>query len=160
MPIEIVDEVYLPLVRLGRRADYVQSAASVSSKSGFPELAFVELAHSITTGQGAYARRYGQDFWADLAEYPYLRESFDRQMTHRFREQIPRIVAGFDWSRFSSIVDVGGGQGSALAAPHGLVLDTVTDLTDQRCLLEFRLAADELTATVVSDNSDRYPDRP
>jgi hypothetical protein len=29
----------------------------------------------------------------------------------------------------------------ALASPHGLVLDAVTDLTDHRCLLEFRLAA-------------------
>lgn len=28
-----------------------------------------------------------------------------------------------------------------LASAHGLALDTVTDLTDQRCLLEFRLAA-------------------
>lgn len=28
-----------------------------------------------------------------------------------------------------------------LAAEHGLILDTVTDLTDQRCLLEFQLAA-------------------
>ncbi|WP_196054664.1 hypothetical protein [Nocardia aurantiaca] len=27
----------------------------------------------------------------------------------------------------------------ALAAPRGLVLDSVIDLTDQRCLLEFRL---------------------
>jgi 2,7-dihydroxy-5-methyl-1-naphthoate 7-O-methyltransferase len=26
----------------------------------------------------------------------------------------------------------------ALAAPHGLVLHTVIDLTDQRCLLEFQ----------------------
>ncbi len=35
----------------------------------------------------------------------------------------------------------------ALAAPHQLVLDTVTTLTDQRCLLEFRLPpAGELTA--------------
>jgi hypothetical protein len=28
-----------------------------------------------------------------------------------------------------------------LAAPHGLVLDTVTALTDERCLLEFQLTA-------------------
>lgn len=69
---------------------------------GRAELAFVELAHSITTGQAAYPRRYGQDFWADLAEYPHLRELFDRQMTNRFRNQIPLIVAGFDWSRFSN----------------------------------------------------------
>jgi methylase of polypeptide subunit release factors len=37
-------------------------------------------------------------------------------MTHRIREQLPEIVAGFDWSRFPTIVDVGGGQGSVLAA--------------------------------------------
>jgi 2,7-dihydroxy-5-methyl-1-naphthoate 7-O-methyltransferase len=27
----------------------------------------------------------------------------------------------------------------ALASSHGLVLDTVTELTEQRCVLEFRL---------------------
>ncbi|MEU6560390.1 methyltransferase [Nocardia nova] len=88
----------------------------LDAAGGRAELAFVELAHSITTGTAAYSRRYGQDFWADLAEYPGLRESFDRQMTNRLREQIPRIVAGADWSRFGSVVDVGGGRGDLLAA--------------------------------------------
>jgi hypothetical protein len=88
----------------------------LDSAAGRAELAFVELAHSITTGEAAYPRRYGQDFWADLAEHPHLRESFDRQMTQRFHEQIPRIVAGFDWSRFATVVDVGGGRGTLLAA--------------------------------------------
>ncbi|MFR9749529.1 methyltransferase [Nocardia sp. 004] len=88
----------------------------LDTAGGRAELAFVELAHSITTGRAAYPHRYGQEFWSDLADYSHLRESFDRQMTHRIREQIPQIVAGFDWSRFSTIVDVGGGQGSVLAA--------------------------------------------
>ncbi|MEU7141993.1 methyltransferase [Nocardia sp. NPDC046473] len=88
----------------------------LDAAGGRAELAFVELAHSVTTGRAAYPRRYGQDFWADLAEYPRLRASFDRQMTHRFREQLPRIVAGFEWSRFSTVVDVGGGRGGVLAA--------------------------------------------
>lgn len=88
----------------------------LGSAASRAELAFVELAHSITTGQAAYPRRYGRDFWTDLAENPRLRESFDRQMTQRFRHQIPQIVAGFDWSRFATIVDVGGGQGALLAA--------------------------------------------
>jgi hypothetical protein len=88
----------------------------LDSAAGRAELALVELAHSITTGQAAYSRRYGQDFWADLAEHPHLRETFDRQMTQRFRDQIPQIVAGFDWPRFSTVVDVGGGQGTLLAA--------------------------------------------
>ncbi|MFD9964484.1 methyltransferase [Amycolatopsis sp. NPDC058986] len=83
---------------------------------GRAELAFTELLHSVTTGDGGYARRYGQDFWADLAENPRLRASLDQQMTDRFRTQIPGIVAGYDWDRFPAIVDVGGGHGTLLAA--------------------------------------------
>jgi hypothetical protein len=83
---------------------------------GRAEMAFVELLHSIVTGDAAYPRRFGQDFWADLARHPHLRESFDQQMTHRFRDQIPQIVGGYDWDRFDTIVDVGGGHGTLLAA--------------------------------------------
>jgi len=88
----------------------------LDTAGGRAELAFVELLHSITTGQGGYSRRYGQDFWADLAEHPHLRESFDQQMTLRFLDQIPQIVAGYDWARFATIVDVAGGRGALLAA--------------------------------------------
>lgn len=102
----------------------------LDAAGGRAELAFVELAHSITTGRAGYPRRYGRDFWADLAEHPPLRESFDRQMTHRIRDQIPRLVAGFEWSRFATLVDVGGGRGAVLAAilaahphMHGCLVD-------------------------------------
>ena len=75
--------------------------------AGRADLAFVDLAHSIRTGEPAYPLRYGQGFWADLAAQPHLRDAFDRQMTWRIREQIPR---------FGMIVDVGGGPGDLLAA--------------------------------------------
>ncbi|WP_246106958.1 acetylserotonin O-methyltransferase [Pseudonocardia kunmingensis] len=83
---------------------------------GRAEMAFVELLHSITTGAAAYPRRFGQDFWADLRRHPHLRESFDQQMTDRLREQVPQIVAGHDWGRYPTVVDVGGGRGTLLAA--------------------------------------------
>ncbi|NUT47763.1 MAG: methyltransferase [Saccharothrix sp.] len=88
----------------------------LGAAGGRGELAFVELAHSVATGEAAYPRRYGRDFWADLAEHPALSESFDRQMTRRFRADVPRLVAGVDWSRFTTLVDVGGGEGGLLAA--------------------------------------------
>ncbi|WP_020664600.1 methyltransferase [Amycolatopsis benzoatilytica] len=84
--------------------------------AGRAELAFVELEHSIRTGEAAYARRYGRDFWADLTEHPVLRKAFDQQMTDRFRTEIPEVVSGIDWSRFATLVDVGGGRGDLLAA--------------------------------------------
>ena len=83
---------------------------------GRAEMAFVELLHSVTTGEAGYVRRFGQDFWADLTEQPHLRESFDQQMTDRFRTQVPQLVAGYDWGRFTTLVDVGGGNGTLLAA--------------------------------------------
>jgi 2,7-dihydroxy-5-methyl-1-naphthoate 7-O-methyltransferase len=102
----------------------------LESAGGRAELAFVELAHSVTTGRAAYPLRYGQDFWADLSQHRHLRESFDRQMTHRFREQVPQIVAGVEWIRFGTLVDVGGGNGTLLAAilaahpgMHGLLVE-------------------------------------
>jgi 2,7-dihydroxy-5-methyl-1-naphthoate 7-O-methyltransferase len=88
----------------------------LDAAGGRAELAFVELAHTIATGEAGYPRRYGQDFWADLSQHPHLRESFDRQMNWRLREQIPAIVGGVDWARFTTLVDVGGGNGMLLGA--------------------------------------------
>lgn len=84
--------------------------------AGRADLAFVDLIHSVRTGEPAYPVRYGQGFWTDLAEQPHLRAAFDRQMNDRMGGWIPQVVAGFDWSRFGTVVDVGGGHGSLLAA--------------------------------------------
>ncbi|MGW4212176.1 methyltransferase [Lentzea sp. NPDC004789] len=86
------------------------------SAAGRAHLAFVDLLHSVRTGEAAYPVRHGRDFWTDLTERPHLRAAFDRQMNDRMRGWIPHVVANFDWSRFGSIVDVGGGHGSLLAA--------------------------------------------
>lgn len=86
------------------------------SAAGRADLAFVDLIHSVRTGEPAYPRRYGQDFWTDLTEQPHLRAAFDRQMNDRMRDWIPQVVANFDWARFGTVVDVGGGHGSLLAA--------------------------------------------
>ncbi|MBP2471430.1 hypothetical protein JOF53_000302 [Crossiella equi] len=89
---------------------------NLAHAGGRAELAFVDLLHSVTTGKPAYALRYGKDFWTDLGEHPRLRETFDRQMTDRLRAQVPTIVKAVDWTRFGTLVDVGGGPGSLLAA--------------------------------------------
>lgn len=86
------------------------------SAAGRADLAFVDLIHSVRTGEPAHPVRYGRDFWTDLAEQPHLRAAFDRQMNDRMRGWIPQVVANFDWARFGTVVDVGGGHGSLLAA--------------------------------------------
>ena len=126
----------------------------LDAAGGRSELAFVELAHTVTTGRAGYPRRYGQDFWADVAEHPRLRESFDRQMNHRLREEIPKLVVGVDWSRFGSVVDVGGGRGALLAAIlaahprlHGHLLDLAPTSTHARRAFEAQGLADRAQVT-------------
>ncbi|GGM69838.1 methyltransferase [Lentzea pudingi] len=86
------------------------------SAAGRADLAFIDLVHSVRTGNPAYPLRFGQGFWEDLAGQPHLRAAFDRQMNDRMSRWIPQVVAAFDWARSGTLVDVGGGHGSLLAA--------------------------------------------
>jgi hypothetical protein len=124
---------------------------------GRAELAFVELLHSVTTGESGYVRRFGRDFWADLDQHPHLRASFDKQMTDRFRTQVPQIVAGFDWARFPTIVDIGGGVGTLLAAIlaahpgiRGHLVDLDPTATDANRTFRAHQVADRAQTTVRS----------
>jgi 2,7-dihydroxy-5-methyl-1-naphthoate 7-O-methyltransferase len=110
--------------------DGIKPLLDINRAGGRAELAFVELLVMVTTGVPAYPRRYGRGFWADLDARPELRRSFDAQMNWRFRVQAAQIAQRFDWSRFSEILDIGGGDGTVLAAIlhahpdlHGRVLD-------------------------------------
>jgi SAM-dependent methyltransferase len=119
----------------------IKPLLDINSAGGRAELAFVDLLGTISTGAPAYVHRYGRDFWTDLDARPELRRSFDTQMNWRFQAQFPRIAERFDWSRFSEILDVGGGDGTVLAAIlhahpdlRGRVLDrspTTTAATDR-----------------------------
>jgi SAM-dependent methyltransferase len=119
----------------------IKPLLDINCAGGRAELAFVELLGTIITGAPAYVHRYGREFWADLDARPELRRSFDAQMHWRFRAQAAQIAEHFDWSRFSEILDVGGGDGTVLAAIlhahpdlRGRVLDlspTATAATDR-----------------------------
>ena len=116
----------------------------INRAGGRAELAFVELLTTITTGESAYTRRYGRDFWDDLDINPDLRSSFDAQMTWRFKAQLPQIADRFDWSRFPRIVDLGGGDGNLLAAilrTHPSVRGEVLDYGDSTTAALKRFAA-------------------
>jgi hypothetical protein len=74
------------------------------------------LDHLVAIGGApAYEQRYGREFWADLGTSPKLRRSFDAQMNWRFQAQAPQLAERFGWSRFTEILDVGGGDGTVLA---------------------------------------------
>ncbi|OHU26239.1 methyltransferase [Mycobacteroides chelonae] len=135
----------------------------IDSAVGRGELAFVELAHAVRTGEAAYPQRYGRDFWSDLAEVPALRKSFDAKMARRFRAILSQLAGRYDWGRFDTIVDVGGGQGAVLGAilrAHPSMQGQLVDLpaTAARAAEEFAAAGlDERVSVVAGSFFDPLP---
>ena len=83
---------------------------------GRAELSALRLLDAVRTGRPAYPLIYGRGFWEDLAAQPALAESFDALMASRLRLEVPGVVAGYDWGALSHVIDVGGGNGTLLAA--------------------------------------------
>jgi hypothetical protein len=98
---------------------------------GRGDLSFVELAHTVRTGEPAYPVRYGESFWADLDADPGLSASFDALMGHHIETDAADIADAYDWTPLGHVVDVGGGSGTLLGvllAAHPVLTGTVVDL--------------------------------
>jgi C-methyltransferase len=74
------------------------------------------LVDSIRTGRPSVPTLRGQEFFDYLAGEPDLARLFDQAMTSVSELALGPIVAGYDFSGYSTIVDVGGGHGRLLAA--------------------------------------------
>jgi hypothetical protein len=74
------------------------------------------LLHSVRTGENAFRHVHGEDVWAYRASHPEASAAFDRAMTGITLLATDALLAAYDFSRFETIVDVAGGQGSLLAA--------------------------------------------
>ncbi|MGK4584681.1 methyltransferase [Kitasatospora sp. HPMI-4] len=98
---------------------------------GRGDLSFVDLAHSVRTGEPAYPLRYGMPFWDDLGADATLSASFDRLMTHHVQLDDTGITDAYDWAALGHVVDVGGGSGALLGvllATHPALRGTLVDL--------------------------------
>lgn len=74
------------------------------------------LLHSVRTGEPAFDRIFGMsnfEYWEHDAEAGAIHDAYFRAMA---RTTSAPLVAGYDFSRFGTVVDVGGSNGSLLAA--------------------------------------------
>jgi 2,7-dihydroxy-5-methyl-1-naphthoate 7-O-methyltransferase len=79
--------------------------------------AWGSLLNAVRTGRPAYHEVFGRPFWEDLAAHPEVAASFDAMMGpagHGVPD--PDVLLSGDWSGIRTVVDVGGGTGSLLAA--------------------------------------------
>ena len=98
---------------------------------GRAELCFVELLHTVRTGEPAFPRQFGRAFWDDLSADPRRAASFDALMGARLVADAPAIAAAYPWGTLDHVVDVGGGNARLLIAilrAHDNLRGTVIDL--------------------------------
>jgi hypothetical protein len=100
------------------RADHPESLRSYVRLVGFPMYweSFERLSDSIATGQATLKQVLPEGQWAYLLKHPEMRQIFDQAMTGKAHGQIAGILAGYDFSCFKTIADIGGGQGHLLQA--------------------------------------------
>jgi O-methyltransferase domain len=92
--------------------------------------AWAELKQTIDTGAAAFARAFGDDFYGYMSTHPEIAGEWDTAMNQTARSWLGALTDSYDFSGFTTIVDVGGGQGTLLAMllralPHarGILVD-------------------------------------
>ena len=90
----------------------VRSAAIMIGEEHFR--AWTEFEHCIRTGQTAFEHVYGKPVFQFLSEHPESAKTFDEAMVGVHGDETGAVLDAFDFSGFSTLVDVGGGNGSNL----------------------------------------------
>lgn len=74
------------------------------------------LMHSALTGEPAFDELYGMDIYAYLAQDPALERVFLDTTVEFYASAAPAIAAAYDFGRFGTVMDLGGGVGYLLAS--------------------------------------------
>ena len=100
------------------RSDVPDSIAAWAAYVGraFYWQAWAGLLHSVRTGENAFRHLHGTDVWTYRSTRPEENAIFDRAMTSNSRRFNAALLAAYDFGRFRTIVDVGGGNGAFIVA--------------------------------------------
>ncbi|ROQ66583.1 hydroxyneurosporene-O-methyltransferase [Streptomyces sp. 840.1] len=114
------DDKVFELTELGGtlRADSPTSLRNFAIWTGLPaeRHAWAGLADAVRTGRTPFTEVFGKPVWDYFHEHPEVLGVFDRAMTEASRQIIAPVVAAYDFGRFGTVVDAGGGRGALLAA--------------------------------------------
>ncbi|MCL7425014.1 acetylserotonin O-methyltransferase [Streptomyces sp. YS415] len=96
-----------------------------------------ELHHSVRTGTTAFEAVFGMPAFAYIGQQPELSALFNKAMAETAQGAADVVAAGYDFSGFPTVVDVGGGNGTLLGAlltahpgSRGVLFDTPTGVRE------------------------------
>ncbi|MET9361611.1 methyltransferase [Streptomyces sp. NPDC006632] len=131
--------------------------------------AWEHLDDSVRTGEVAFDGVFGTDFFSHLAQHPQLSAAFNAAMSQASGAAALALPHAYDFGRFRSVTDIGGGAGTVLAGilsvhPRltGVVHDTVEGLAQAPATLHEHGLADRCALVAgdfflaVPEGSDLY----
>lgn len=109
------------------QSDHPMSMRAFPRMMGLPSFtaSFGHLEHSIRDGSTAFELVDPDGLFAHLQQNPHEGAVFDASMTSKAAADIAAVLGAYDFSRFSTIADIGGGRGHLLRA----VLETAPNAT-------------------------------
>lgn len=120
---------------------------------------FRELGHSLKTGKSAGERAIPGGLFSRLREHPEEGQIFNEAMVGKSFGQIGPVLAAYDFSRFKTIGDIGGGFGHLLSSIVKTAPAAKGVLFDLPGVIEQAKAAPDPRITYVSGDffKDRMP---
>src|SRR5204863_1777699 len=139
------------------RRDAPDSLAGWAAFVGRPPhwLAWGHLLEGIRSGENVFKSLHGVDVWRYRAEHPEEQAVFDAAMVALTRRTNASVLETYDFGRFRTLVDVGGGLGTFVAAALTAYPSLQGILFDQQHVLMG--AGDLLRAAGVADRCRVVP---
>jgi len=111
-----------------------------------------EIVYSLETGKTGFEKAWGVPVFEHLAKHPEEASHFSEAMVGFHGAEPPTVAEAYDFSRFETVVDVGGATGNMLAAilsrhpePRGVLFDRPHVVGDAPALLEAKGVSDRVT---------------
>jgi hypothetical protein len=114
--------------------------------------AFDEIIHSLRTGETGFSKAFGMPPFDYLARHPDEASMFSEMMVSFHGAEPPAVAEAYDFSRFGTVVDVGGATGNLLATilaahpgPRGVLFDRPYVAEDAAAFLASKGMAGRIT---------------
>ena len=113
-----------------------------------------EIVYSVETGKPGFDKAMGMPLFEYLGHHPAEASDFSEAMVGFHGAETPAVAEAYDFSRFKTVVDVGGATGNMLAAilshhpgPRGVLFDRPHVVGDAPALLKARGVDGRVTIT-------------
>jgi hypothetical protein len=127
-------------------------ATVLARSSPWIQCAYDLMVHSVQTGEIGFDKAHGMPLFDYLAQHPEEASLFSESMVGLHGQEPPAVAAAYDFSTFSTVIDVGGATGNMLAAiltrhagPRGVLFDRPHVVANARPLLDAKGISDRVT---------------